>query len=73
MAPEGENATCSGALGSDRVAVTSSVAVEITSMFVGAPGPVCGPVSATHSWVPSGDTARSSGLIPTWMSVSAGL
>ena len=73
MAPDGEKAIWAGAVGSGSVAVTLSVAVEITVIAVGDAGPVCGPVSATHSWEPLGVTAISSGLKPTWMSVSAGL
>jgi hypothetical protein len=60
-------------MGSRSVAVTLSVAVEITLIAVGDEGPVCGPESATHSCEPSGVTARSPGLKPTWMMVSAGL
>ena len=56
-----------------RVAVTLSVAVEITLMSPSDGSPVCGPVSATQTWLPSGDTARFVGSVPTLMSVSGGV
>jgi len=55
------------------VAVTVFVAVSMTETDAGESPLVCGPVFATHSCVPSGLTARSSGKSPVWMSVSAGL
>jgi hypothetical protein len=61
VAPDGENATSLGSVGSFRLDVTVSLAVEITLIPPSEGWPVCGPVSATHTWLPSGVTARSSG------------
>ena len=53
--------------------MTVFVAVSMTETDAGESPLVCGPVFATHSCVPSGLTARSSGKSPVWMPVSAGL
>src|ERR1700691_3627378 len=73
VVPCGENSIWLGEPCTGIVPVTLFVAVSMTLIFVGDDGEVCGPVSATHSWLPSGVTARACGLRPTWMSVSAGL
>jgi hypothetical protein len=61
-----------GSVGSFSLDVTVFVAVEITLIPPSDGRPVCGPVSATQTWLPSGVTARFSGSKPTWMSVCGG-
>ena len=53
--------------------MTLLVAVEITLTADGDEAESCGPVSATHTWDPSGLTARSCGFSPTLIRVSSGL
>ena len=71
--PDGEKATAVGVPDRGSLATTLSLAVEITLTRDGEAGEVCGPVSADHTCLPSGVTARLWGKRPTLISFSAGL
>src|SRR6266851_9738859 len=69
--PSGLNTTRRGPVPTLISAVTLLVAMSITATTLEPPGPLSLPVTAAYALLPSGETATSCGLGPTFMGVAA--